>query len=152
MSSWMLGTLIVSVELGDVDDSKMDLVVKTKDISLGTGGTTFTVKEGSNAEEILYWPGISLGDPDRRSMIYAATFEALEKARDKKANRVGFFTMGFEMSRVPSWEVAEEIVRAIVNHSKTENNIHSVSLIAGSPIQVSSFQFALNNIATIVRD
>jgi hypothetical protein len=150
VSNWTLGNLSVNVELGDFDDSNMDLVVKTKDIMLGSRGSTITVKEGSSAEEIRYWPGISLSNPDRRDQIYTATMEALEAAKEINAHRVGFYTMGFELSRIPSWEVAEEIVKAIVTHSKTENSLDAVSLVAGSPIQVSSFQFALNNIATIM--
>ncbi|MFW9806114.1 MAG: hypothetical protein ACFFFK_05240 [Candidatus Thorarchaeota archaeon] len=152
MSSWTLGKFSVYVELGKIDDSNMDLVVKTKDVTLGSMEATFTVKEGSNAADVLYWPRISLSNPDRRSEIYSAAIEALEKAIDKKAQRVGFFTMGLEVSRIPSWEVAEEIVKAILKHSKTESNLDSISLVASSPIQVSSFQFALNNIPTIVRE
>ena len=150
MSNWTLGNLSVIVELGDIDDSNMDLVVKTKDIALGRRGSAITVKEGSNAEEIRYWPGISLSNPDRRDQIYAAALQALETAMEINALRIGFFTIGFEVSRIPSWEVAEEIVKAIVKHSKMDNTVERVSLVASSPIQVSSFQFALNNIATIV--
>lgn len=130
----------------------MDLVVKTKDVRLGTMEATFTVKEGSNAAEVLYWPRISLSNPDRRSEIYSAALEALERAIDTKAQRVGFFTMGLEVSRIPSWEVAEEIIKAILKHSMTESDIDRISLVASSPIQVSSFQYALNNIPTIVRE
>ncbi|MFW9786536.1 MAG: hypothetical protein ACFFE2_00740 [Candidatus Thorarchaeota archaeon] len=147
MSNWSLGNLRVSVELGDIDDSSMDLVVKTKDIALGA---SIVAKEGSNANEVLYWPGISLKNPDRRSEIFTAALGALETARSLNAQRVGFFTMGFEVSRIPSWEVAEEIVKAIVSHSKTESGPNYVFLVASSPIQVSSFQYALNNISTVV--
>lgn len=152
MSGWSLGNLSVNVELGNVDDSNIDVVVKTKDITLGSKGARITVNEASNAAEVLYWPGITMDNPDRRSVIYTAALGALETAEGLKAQKVGFFTMGFEVSRIPSWEVAEEIVRAIVSHSKAECSLGSVLLVASSPIQVSSFQYALNNIATIARD
>jgi hypothetical protein len=150
LGGWSLGNLSVIVELGDVDDTDIDVVVKTKDINLGGKGAGITVKEGSNAEEVLYWPGVSLSNPDRRSVIYDTTLGALETASGRNAQRVGLYTMGLEVSRIPSWEVAEEIVKAIVNHSKTGSGVSSVLLVASSPIQVSSFQYALNNITTIV--
>lgn len=147
---WSLGNLRVIIGLGGIDDSDIDLAVKTKDIKLGRKGPSITVQEGSNAEETLYWPGISLDNPDRRSVIYTAAKGALETAEGLNAGKVGFFTMGFEVSRIPSWEVAEEIVKAILNHSKTGSGLNSILLVASSPIQVSSFQYTLNNIATIV--
>jgi hypothetical protein len=150
LGGWSLGNLSVIVELGDTDDTKLDLAIKTKDIKLGRKGPSITVQEGSNAEETLYWPGVTLDNPDRRSAIYAAALDALEAADGLKAEKVGFFTMGFEVSRIPSWEVAEEIVKAIVIHSKKESGLNSILLVASSPIQVSSFQYALNNIASIV--
>jgi hypothetical protein len=150
LGGWSLGNLSVIVELGSIDDSDLDLAVKTKDIKLGRKGPSITVQEGSNAEETYYWPGVTLDNPDRRSAIYAAALAALEAADGLKAEKVGFFTMGFEVSRIPSWEVAEEIVKAIVIHSKKESGLNSILLVASSPIQVSSFQYALNNIATIV--
>ncbi|MFX1559704.1 MAG: hypothetical protein ACFFBL_03885 [Promethearchaeota archaeon] len=150
MGDWSLGNLSVIVQLGNINDSNIGLAVKTKDIRIGRKGPHITVQEGSNAEETIYWPSIALENPDRRSAIYAAASAALETAAALKAEKVGFFTMGFEVSRIPSWEVAEEIVKAIVNHSKTTSGLNSVFLVASSPIQVSSFQYALNNIATIV--
>lgn len=152
LGGWSLGNVSVIVEMGNFDDSEIDLAVKTKDIRIGGKGPSITVQEGSSAEETLYWPGITLDNPDRRSAIYAAASAALETAAGLKAEKVGFFTMGFEVSRIPSWEVAEEIVKAIVNHSKTESDLNSIFLVASSPIQVSSFQYALNNISTIIRD
>ena len=150
MSSWSVGNLNVTVKLGELDDSNMDLVVKTKDITLGSKKAGITIKEGSNAGEIIYWPGISMSNPERRSEIYKAALWALETAEGLKAQNVGFFTMGFEVSRIPSWEVAEEIVKAIASHSKAGCGLNNVSLVASSPIQVSSFHFALNNVATIM--
>lgn len=148
MGGWSLGNFSVIVELGHNDDSDIDLVVKTRDIPLGS----VSVKEGSNAEEVQYWPSISMGNPDRRTSIFTAALRALERADSLKAKNVGFFTMGLEVSRIPSWEVAEEIVKAIASHSKTESRLNRVLLVASSPMQVSSFQYALNNIQTLTRD
>ena len=150
MKNWSLGTLSIDVMLGDIDDSQIDLVVKTENIVGGNKGAQFTVKEGSSAKDVLYWPGLSISSPDRRSTIYSAALSALQTADGCEAKRVGFFTMGFEVSRIPSWEVAEEIIRAIIDHSKSDSRISGIVLVAGSPIQLSSFQYALNNVATIV--
>ena len=148
MGGWSLGNFDVIVELGHNDDSDLDLVVKAQDISLGS----VTVKEGSNAEDVIFWPGISMSNPDRRAEIFTAASGALDRAVDMKAKKVGFFTMGLEVSRIPSWEVAEEIVKAIASHSKTENSLDRVLLVASSPMQVSSFQYALNNISVLTEE
>ena len=148
MGGWFLGNFNVIVKLGHNDDSDLDLVVKAQDISLGS----VTVKEGSNAEEVIFWPSIAMGNPDRRTAIFTAALGALEKADDMKAQKVGFFTMGLEVSRIPSWEVAEEIVKAIAGHSKTANSLNSVLLVASSPMQVSSFQYALNNVSILTQE
>lgn len=148
MGGWFLGNFDVIVELGHNDDSDLDLVVKAQDISLGS----VTVKEGSNAEDVIFWPGISMSNPDRRTEIFTTASRALERAEDMKAKKVGFFTMGLEVSRIPSWEVAEEIVKAIAGHSKTENSLDRVLLVASSPMQVSSFQYALNNISILTEE
>ena len=150
LGGWFLGNLSVNVELGNIDDSKLDVVVKTKDITLGSTAASITIQEGSDAEEVIYWPGISLSNPERRSAIYDAALGAMKTAEGLKAQKVGFFTLGLELSRIPSWEVAEEIVKAIINHSKSECGLNSITLVASSPMQVSSFQYALNNISTIV--
>ncbi|MBY8996294.1 MAG: hypothetical protein KGD60_01085 [Candidatus Thorarchaeota archaeon] len=148
MGGWSLGNFSVIVELGHNDDSDIDLVVKTQNIPVGS----VTVKEGSNAEEVLYWPGISMTNPDRRAAIFNTALGALERADGMKAQKVGFFTMGLEVSRIPSWEVAEEIVKAIANHSKTESSLNRILLIASSPMQVSSFQYALNNVSILTQE
>ena len=150
MKNWNLGTFSIDVIMGDIDDSNIDLVVKTRSVTIGDRSKQFTVKEGSNAKEVLYWPGLSISSPDRRLAIYSAAIAALQTADGCDAKRVGFFTMGFEVSRIPSWEVAEEILRAIINHSKSDSRISDIILVASSPIQLSSFHFVLNNIATIV--
>ncbi|MGY5877080.1 MAG: hypothetical protein RTU30_15115, partial [Candidatus Thorarchaeota archaeon] len=68
---------------------------------------------------------------------------------DNGNENIGFFTMGLEVARVPSWEVAEEIVRALKNHSESNSSIERVIVVAGSPTQVSSFQYALENITIV---
>jgi len=149
LGEWSLGNFNVIVELGHNDDSDIAVVVKTKEIIMGRKKTRISIQEASNAKEVLYWPGIAMDNPDRRSMIYSAALGALEKANGLEADNVGLFTMGLEVSRIPSWEVADEIVKAIVSHSKTGTGLNQVLLVASSPIQVSSFQYALNNIQTI---
>ena len=152
MEGWSLGNINISVELGHTDDSDMDLVVKASDLPLSLDKSGITVKEGSNAGEILHWPSIKMSDPNRRQEIYNSTKDALEAAERIEAKRIGFFTTAFEVARVPSWEVAEEIIKAVHNHSKNDSNLAYVLLVASSPIQVSSFQFVLNNIATVVSE
>ncbi|TFG33645.1 hypothetical protein EU527_07500 [Candidatus Thorarchaeota archaeon] len=156
-----LGSIEVQVVLGKFDDSELDLVVKAHDIPLGlspsgiigaggtVGGFGITIKEASNAKVVLQWPGVSIEDPDRRDVIYQTTRNALKSAEEMEAPSVGLFTMGLEVSRIPSWEIAEEIVQAINDHSKEETAINKVIIIVSSPIQMSSFQFALNNLILI---
>ncbi len=156
------GNIEIQVVLGKFDDSNLDLVVKSQDIPIGVspsgviggggtiGGFGITFKEASNADTVLQWPGLSIEDPDRRELIYEASKNALITAEDMKAENVGFFTMGLEVSRIPSWEIAEEIVRAINEYSKEPTNIEKVYLIVSSPTQESSFQFSLNN-PTLIR-
>ena len=135
MARHNLGSIKVQVVLGKFDDSDLDLVVKAQDIPIGLspsgiigaggtiGGFGITIKEASNAEIVLQWPGISIEDPDRREVIYEATKTALTSADEIEASDIGFFTMGLEISRIPSWEIAEEIVRAINEHSKGDTTI-----------------------------
>jgi len=156
-----IGSIDVSVTLGRFDDSDLDLVVKSQDIPLGitpggviggggtVGGFGITIKEATNAENVIHWPAISMDNPDRRNAIYNATVEALNSAEKIEATKIGFFTMGLEVSRIPSWEIAEEIIKAINNYSKEETHLDKIMLVASSPTQVSSFQYALNNISII---
>jgi len=156
-----IGSIDVSVTLGRFDDSDLDLVVKSQDIPLGitpggviggggtVGGFGITIKEATNAENVIHWPAISMDNPDRRNAIYNATVEALNSAEKIEATKIGFFTMGLEVSRIPSWEIAEEIIKAINNYSKEETLLDKIMLVASSPTQVSSFQYALNNISII---
>ena len=157
LDHYNVGSIGVSIILGQLDDSKLDLVVKAQDIPLGvppigarTGGVTgITIKEASNAENIIHWPTINISNPNRRKEIYKATSEALDNAAEIKATQIGFFTMGLEVARLPTWEIAEEIVKAIVEFSKRESFLNKIMLVGSSPTQVSSFQFAINNIPII---
>lgn len=157
MEEHSFGDIDVSVILGRFDDSELDLVVKSQDIPLGIkqagmkGGTGFgiTVREASDAENVIHWPSISMENPARRDAIYNATMEALNSAEKIEATKIGFFTMGLEVSRLPSWEIAEEIVKAINSYSKEDTKLDKIMLVASSPTQVSSFQYALNNISII---
>lgn len=161
MDQYSIGDVNVSVILGRFDDSELDLVVKAQDIPLGitqggviggggtVGGFGITIKEASNAENVIHWPSISMDNPDRRNAIYSATMEVLNSAEKNEASKIGFFTMGLEVSRLPSWEIAEEIVKAINNYSKENTLLDEIVLVASSPTQVSSFQYALSNIEII---
>ncbi|MFW9767380.1 MAG: hypothetical protein ACFFF9_12915 [Candidatus Thorarchaeota archaeon] len=150
VEGWSLGGINILVELGREDDSDMDLVVKASDIQLGFDKSSITIKEDSNAGEILHWPSIKMSNPNRRQEIYDSAKNALETAEKVEAKRIGFFTTALEVARLPSWEVAEEIVKAVHTHSQNENCIDCVFLVASSPIQLSSFQFVLNNLATVI--
>ncbi|GAH41663.1 unnamed protein product, partial [marine sediment metagenome] len=132
MEPQSIGSIDVSVILGRFDDSDLDLVVKSQDIPLGitpggviggggtAGGFGITIKEASNADNVILWPAISMDNPDRRDAIYKATVEALNSAEKIEATKIGFFTLGLEVSRIPSWEIAEEIIKAINDYSKEE--------------------------------
>ena len=161
MADHIFGNMDISIVLGPYDDSKMDLVVKSKTIPLGLdsgailgtggnpGGLGITVKEASTVDNIEYWPGISIKDPNRRTSIFNTAKGALDEAERLESESIGFFTLGLEVSRVPSWEVAEEIVKAIHAHSKREHRLKQVYIVASSPTQVSSFKYAIANVSII---
>ena len=158
---WMIGNISVSISLGRADDKDLGLVVKAKNIQLGTdirgagglGGTTgsfgITIQEATSSENVEHWPSLSTTDPDTRATIYDATSKALRTAEGLEVNEVGFFTMGLEVGRIPTWETAEEIVRAVHAHAKNAESVERIALVASSPTQVASFQYALDNIETI---
>ncbi len=151
----MIRGVEVCISLGYPDDSDLDLVVKSKKINLGLdpggelGGLGVTFQEASSSPNIEHWPPVSVQDLDRRDVIFRTAQGVLETAEEIQASSVGFFTMGLELSRVPSWEVGEEIVRAIDNHIGEDTSIRRIVIVASTPTQVSSFQFALNNIRII---
>jgi hypothetical protein len=154
--------LLVKLESGRYDDANLDYVVKSKRIGympLQVGGSSAVkadpavqVQEMALAKKIAYWPAVSLKDLGRRTIIYDAAKKALDEANRLKATGLGFFTTGLEVAGVPSWEVAEEIVRAVSEYSVNKGTIGTAVLVAGSPIQVSSFQYALNNRVLLTRE
>jgi len=151
----------VSVRLGPYDDSDIGLVVKAQNIPIGvssrdsTGrlgpgnGFGVTIREAANAEIVRHWPNVSIQDPNRRKVVYQTVSDALNYADKAKVSSVGFFTLALEISRVPSWEVAEEVTKAVYDHIKKGTTLDRIIIIASSPIQVSSFQYALGNIKVI---
>jgi hypothetical protein len=155
-----LGGIDVSVQLGPCDDSDIGLVVKALNIPIGisnqstTGsngvsGFEISIREAASASKVRHWPSVSIQNPNRRKIVYQAVKDALHDAEIANVSSVGFFTLALEVSRVPSWEVAEEIVKAVYDHVRKGTAIDRIILVASSPIQVSSFQFALNNIKII---
>ena len=158
---WMVGDIIVSISLGRPDDTDLGLVVKAKNIEVGTnrrgvggvgsaiGAFGITIQEATSSENVEHWPRVSMTDPNRRATIYDATSKALRTAEGLDVREVGFFTMGLEVGRIPTWETAEEIVRAVHAHAKNAESVERIALVASSPTQVSSFQYALDNIQTI---
>jgi O-acetyl-ADP-ribose deacetylase (regulator of RNase III) len=157
VKKWNVNGVSVVLEMGHDDDSDLDLALKTENIPLGLtpggvvggagtiGGFGISVKESSQADTVVYWPAVSIQNPDRRDIINRAAVEALEEAEEQDLKSVGFFTMGFEVSRVPSWEVADALVKAVVNHLKENSSLQTILLVASSPMQLSSLEFALNN-------
>jgi len=157
----MIGNISVSISLGRADDKDLGLVVKAKNIQVGTdiggvgglgstmGGSGITIQEATSSENVEHWPSVSITNPDRRAMIYDATSKALRTAEGLEVKEVGFFTMGLEVGRIPTWETAEEIVKAVHAHARNAENVERIALVASSPTQVSSFQYALDNIETI---
>ncbi len=161
MADHVFGNMGVSVILGPYDDSKMDIVVKSKMIPMGLdvgtafgsggtpGGLGITIQEATAVDCVEYWPGITIQDLDRRATIYRTAKSALDTAEKLNYECIGFFTLGFEVSRVPSWEVAEEIVKAIFVHSRGEHGLKRVFIVVSSPTQASSFRFAIQNVGVI---
>lgn len=149
---WLFRDISVRVEIGPFDDEGLGLVVKTRNIPMGLeiGGISITAQEGTSAENVEYWPAISMGNPSRRSVIFHAASEALQKAELLGKNSIGFFTLGLEIARIPTWETAEEIIKALHRHCQDECNIENVIIVASTPTQVSSLQYALDNVQIIV--
>lgn len=147
-----VGSIGVSVILGRIDDSQLDLVVKSQDIPVGItpdGGFGITIKEATRADNVIHWPTITIQNPERRREIYKAACNALDTAEKVQAKQIGFFTMGLEVARLPSWEIAEEIVKAINDYSRKESLLNKIMVVVSSPTQVSSFQYAITNIPII---
>ena len=149
---WLFRDISVRVEMGPFDDADLGLVVKARNLPLGLDaiGVAITAEEASSAENVEYWPAISMGNPDRRKVVFHSAIQALQRAESLKQKTIGFFTLGLEVERIPTWEIAEEIVKALHRHCQDECNIEKVVLVASSPTQVSSFQYALDNVRVIV--
>ena len=148
MIAWSFGSIKIGVYLGPYDENKIELTVKSKSIG-STEALGFTVQEASSSDNIEFWPELTMESENRRQAIYASSKKALENAERQNISSVGFYTLGFEVARVPSWEVAEEIAKAIFTHSKWSNKVKEVVVVSSSPTQVSSFQYAFENIDII---
>lgn len=149
---WLFRDIAVRIVMGQFDDTELGLVVKSRNIPLGVemGGVAVTAQEASSSENVEFWPNISMGNPQRRSVIFHAASEALQKAEILDQTSIGFFTLGLEVARIPTWEIAEEIVKALHRHCQAECNIEKVVIVASTPTQVSSLQYALDNVQIIV--
>jgi hypothetical protein len=148
MIDWSFGSIKIGVFLGPYDDRKIKLTVKSK--SIGSAHEMgFAVQEASSSDNIEFWPELTISSENRRQAIYESSKKALENAERQNISSVGFFTLGLEVSRVPSWEVAEEIAKAIYTHSKWSSKVKEVVVVSSSPTQVSSFQYAFENIDII---
>ncbi len=148
MSAWSFGSIKIGVHLGPYDDSKIELTVKSKTIG-STQTLGFTVQEASSSDSIAFWPELNITSENRRQAIYDSSRKALESAEKQNISSVGFYTLGLEVARVPSWEVAEEIAKAIYTHSRWSSKVREVVVVSSSPTQVSSFQYAFENIDII---
>lgn len=155
MTDCYFDSVKVMVRLGPYSDSKLDLVVKSRNILAsvdgGTlpGGLGISIQEQSSAENAEFWPALTMETPDRRSAIHETVKNALRVADRVEAKRIGIYTLGLEVARIPSWEVAEEVSKAVYDHSKSTTSELEIVVVASSPTQVSSFQYALDNITVI---
>ncbi|MFW9913300.1 MAG: hypothetical protein ACFFEU_12565 [Candidatus Thorarchaeota archaeon] len=148
MIAWSFGSIKIGVHLGPFNDDNIKLTVRSKSIG-ATEGLGFTVQEVSSSDNIEFWPELSIASDNRRQAIYQSSKKALETAERNDISSVGFYTLGLEVARVPSWEVAEEIAKAIYAHSKWSSRVKEVVVVSSSPTQVSSFQYAFENIDII---
>ncbi|MHA1636664.1 MAG: hypothetical protein ACTSUB_01505 [Candidatus Thorarchaeota archaeon] len=149
---WLFGGISIRIEQGPYDDKNLGLAMQSKDIPFGlaSGGVGFTATETSSAKNTEYWPPISIRDLDRRQRLFDAACSLLESASRLEEKEIGFFTAGLDVLGVPSWEIAEEIIRALHKCSKEDTCIEKVVIVAGTPTQLSSFQYALDNVSVIV--
>ncbi|MFW9849839.1 MAG: hypothetical protein ACFFF4_11905 [Candidatus Thorarchaeota archaeon] len=149
---WLFRDISVRVETHPYDDGNLGLVIKSKNLPIGLDidGIEVTAQEATSSDNIEYWPAVSMSNPQRRSVIFHAASEALQKAELLERKSIGFSTLGLEVARIPTWEIAEEIVKALHRHCQQDCNIEHVVIIASTPTQVSSLQFALDNVQIIV--
>jgi hypothetical protein len=155
MTECLFDSVRIMVRLGPYKDDKLDLALMSSNVLAGmdsgaaSGGLGIAIQEQPSAERAEYWPVLSMDTPDRREAIYEAVKHTLDTAERTDAERVGIFTLGLEVARVPSWEVAEEISKAVYDYSKVATHAREVVVVTSSPTQVSSFQYALDNISII---
>ena len=149
---WLFRDISVQVALGPYDDTNLGLVIKAKELpmGIGIGSKPITAQESTSSENVEYWPNISMSNPQRRKVIFHAASEALQKAELMGKTKIGFSTLGLEAASIPTWEIAEELVKALYRHCKNECKIEQVVIIASTPTQVSSLQYALDNVSIIV--
>lgn len=154
MQSWSVGNIQVKITLGHESSEEFDLAVASEGITLAfnpidpRGKKTsekISIREKTSAKQIIHWPEISVLDKNRREVIYNTVKKALTSAEQENARLVGLYIFCLEIARIPSWEVAEEIVKAINEKSNQGSNIDSVVIITSSAVQLSSLQFALDN-------
>ncbi|UCH05710.1 MAG: hypothetical protein JSW05_05970, partial [Candidatus Thorarchaeota archaeon] len=136
MTECSFDSIRIKVKLGPSKDDKLDVALMSSNVLAGvdsgaaSGGLGITVQEQPSAEKAEYWPVLSMETPNRRSAIYEAVKNTLDTAERSEAERVGIFTLGLEVARVPSWEVAEEISKAVYDHSKVTTRVTYVVIVA----------------------
>ncbi len=157
MREWSFGNTRVKLQLGPVDDREMDIVVKAGTISLSgeshqpLGSIKIDVREQTSARRIEYWPAISQADTQRRRTIYNTVRDVLMTAEKERLRVIGLYTTGLEMARIPSWEVAEETVRALNAYARRGDlSVETVYIVVSSPTQLMSFEYALDNVESII--
>ncbi len=152
MKQCNIGAIQVQAVMGQFDE-KTGLALVSKDLTPASRPPSrrylpvydVSMMREVQADVIEYWPTLSITDSDRRQTIYDAAEKALLIAHNQELSDVGFYTIGYEVARIPSWEVAEEIVKALHIHAKRESKLKKAVIVASSPTQYSSLEFALEN-------
>lgn len=155
LEAWKIHAIEVRLGLSEPDHIELSLAVKSKEIPLlgpflnrspqgEISGKSVAIQDES-ADEAIFWPSLSIRDRNRRQPIRRTADEALMKAAEEQFPSVVFFTAGLEAAGVPSWEIAEEITNAIHQAAQQETFVKEVVVIAGTDVQISSFQYTLNN-------
>lgn len=156
LESWSIGSIKVSISLSQPEGIEFDLAVKSKEIPLfgpflnlsedeNITGKSAAIQDES-ADEVIFWPQLSIRDRRRRSAIRNKTSEALRLAMKNGFERIVFLTAGLEATGVPSWEVAEECSKAVYLHSGEDTSVKGIWVIAGTHVQINSFRYVLNNV------
>ncbi|MEM2142415.1 MAG: hypothetical protein QXQ81_04080 [Candidatus Thorarchaeota archaeon] len=147
MTDWRFGRVSVRMVPIGSGTGELDVVVKSKGIALETPlhGSRVILGESVQAKHEIHWPDLSLKDRGRRKIIYDSVRRALMTAVTTNGQKIGIYTLGLELMGIPSWEVAEEVVRSVRDHSVTDEGERTVTIVTSSPLQTSSFEFALDN-------